>query len=312
MPKQGEAVMSIRIRIAGYQGERSVHTRAMRVMLQRLHERIGDGVAAEFEPDVAGRGRKAADLLGMVESGELDLCYFSSSYLASRVPALGALDVPFRFADRDDTRARLSGALGALIRRDVAARTGYAVLAFWDNGLRHLSNALRPVLAPADCAGLRIRTLPSEGYHAAFQALGMTPVTIDVADMMRAIEAAEVDAQENPLTNVQLFGIQKFHPFVTLTGHFHGIALVLCNAAARAGWPGALRDALDEALADATEAQWRFSAEDDVRCRAALAAEGVRIDEPDPAGRAAFRAAVARVAERQCAALPPEVAAQLE
>lgn len=304
--------MTVRIRAAGYQGERSVHTRAMRVLLRGLRERTGEGVAAEFEPDVAARGRKAADLLGMVERGELDLCYFSSSYLAARVPSLGALDVPFLFEHRDDTRARLVGALGALIRRDVAAHTGYEVLAFWDNGLRHISNARRPIGTPDDCAGLRIRTLPSEGYHAAFRALGMTPVTIDVADMMRAIEAGEVDAQENPLTNVQLFGIQKHHPFVTLTGHFHGIALVLCNASAWAGWPAEFRSALMEALGEATRMQWRFSADDDVACRASLEGEGVRVVELEAGARAAFRSAVSQVAGRLRAALPPDVAAQLD
>ncbi|MBM3528241.1 MAG: TRAP transporter substrate-binding protein [Alphaproteobacteria bacterium] len=304
--------MTLRIRAAGYQGERSVHTRAMRVLLHGLQERTGGSVAAEFEPNVAARSRKAADLLGMVEHGELDLCYFSSSYLAARVPALVALDVPFLFEHRNDTRARLTGALGALIRRDVAAHTGYEVLALWDNGLRHISNARRQIRTPEDCAGLRIRTLPSEGYHATFRALGMTPVTIDVADMMRAIEAGEVDAQENPLTNVQLFGIQKHHPFVTLTGHFHGIALVLCNAAAWAGWPAEFRAALSEALEEATQAQWRFSVEDDVSCRAALEGEGVRIADLDPGARAAFRSAVSRVAGRLRSALPADVAAQLD
>ena len=45
---------------------------------------------------IVSLGRKAADLLTMVESGELDGCYFASSYLAGRVPALGVFDQPFQ------------------------------------------------------------------------------------------------------------------------------------------------------------------------------------------------------------------------
>jgi C4-dicarboxylate-binding protein DctP len=301
----------VRIRIAGYQGETSVHTRAVRVMMRALEVGAGGRVAIEFEPDIAVRGRKVADLLDLVAAGDIDLCYFSSSYLAARAPALGALDVPFQFSERGDIEARLRGELGAAIKRDIAARTGYVALAFWDNGLRNLSNGRRPVHRPQDCAGLRIRTLPNAAYHATFRALGMEPVTIDVADMVRAIAAGEVDAQENPLTNIQLFGLQRYHRFVTMTGHFHGIALVMCNAATWTGWSPDVRTAVDSALAQATAAQWRMAEDEDRACRVALAAEGVEIVDLDDATRGAFRQAVRDVRDERLSALSPDVAGLL-
>lgn len=302
--------MTVRLRIAGYQDEASVHTRAVRVMMRAL-EPHGGMLAVEFEPNIAARGRKAADLLSLVASGDLDLCYFSSSYLSERVPGLAALDIPFLFSDRQDTRARLDGPLGAALRCDIEARTDYVVLAFWDNGLRHISNGRRPLRMPSDCAGLRIRTLPSDGYHATFRALAMQPVTVDVADMGRAIAAGEVDAQENPLTNIRLFGLQRYHPHVTLTGHFHGVALVLCNAKAWAHWPAFVREALSAAVREATDAQWRFAAEDDLACHADLTAQGVEIIALDAAARTAFRHAVRGVAAEQRATLPPDIAGLL-
>jgi C4-dicarboxylate-binding protein DctP len=297
----------VRIRIAGYQGETSVHTRSVRVMMRALGAAAGGCVAVEFEPDIAARGAKVADLLDLVATGDIDLCYFSSSYLAARVPALGALDIPVQFSERGETAARLRGELGAAIKRDIAARTGYVALAFWDNGLRNLSNGKRPLGRPQDCAGLRIRTLPNAAYHATFRALGMKPATIDVADMVRAVAAGEVDAQENPLTNIQLFGLQRHHRFVTMTGHFHGIALVLCNAASWAAWPQPARTALDAVLAEATSAQWRMAEAEDGACRASLAAEGVEFVDLDAAARESFRQAVRAVRDEQLRALPRDV-----
>jgi TRAP-type C4-dicarboxylate transport system substrate-binding protein len=299
--------MTIRIRIAGYQDEQSVHTRAVRVMMRALREKAGDRISVDFEPNIAERGRKVADLLDLVKSGDLDLCYFSSSYLAKRVPALGALDIPFQVTDRRDTHARLEGSLGAILRREIAARTEYEALAFWDNGLRNISNRKRPIRRPEDCAGLRIRTLPSAGYHATFRALGMEPVTIDVGDMMRAIANGEVDAQENPLTNIKLFGLQKYHFFVTMTGHFHGIALVLCNARALAGWPDDVRSALSAAVSESTAAQWTFASEDESSARSALEARGIAIVDLDDVARAAFKRAVRTVIEQGYSALPQEL-----
>jgi TRAP-type C4-dicarboxylate transport system substrate-binding protein len=296
------------LRIAGYQDSRSVHTRAMRVLEAALKQSLGAAIEIEFTENIAATGRKVADLLGLVEAGDLDFCYFSSSYLTARVPALGVFDIPFELTDRDRTRSLLQGALGARLADEIARRTGYRVLAFWDNGLRNISNRLRPIHTPDDCKGLRIRTLPSEGYHAAFRALGMEPVTIDIRDFVAAIAGQKVDAQENPLTNVRQFGLQKYHRHITMTQHFHGVALLLCSAKSWAAPAPKFRAALGAAAAQATQAQWDFATQDERESRAALEADGVHIVDLDEAGRARFRAAVRGLVERQYAELPTDLA----
>jgi TRAP-type C4-dicarboxylate transport system substrate-binding protein len=299
--------MPLTLRIAGYQDTRSVHTRAVRVLESALKQSLGSAVTVEFEENIAARGRKATDLLQLVEAGDLDLCYFSSSYLTARVRALGVFDIPFVLTDRDRTRALLGGTLGTRLADAVAQRTGYRVLGFWDNGLRNISNRLRPIRMPEDCHGLRIRTLPSEGYHAALRALGMEPVTIDIRDFVPAIAAGHVDAQENPLTNVRQFRLERYHRHITMTAHFPGIALLLCNAAMWEACVPDVRAALTDAAAKATQAQWDSAARDEAESRVALETDGVAIVDLDDAGRAAFRAAVQPLVERQYAALPSDL-----
>jgi TRAP-type C4-dicarboxylate transport system substrate-binding protein len=304
--------MATTLRIGGYQGKSSVHTRAVRVLEASLKRSLGDAVAVEFQEDIAATGRKVAELLDLVESGELDLCYFSSSYVTARVPSLGVFDIPFQMTDRARTQRLLSGALGARLAADVAAAAGYRVLGFWDNGPRHISNRLRAIRRPQDCKGIRIRTLPSAGHHATYKALGMEPVTIDIRDFVEAIASGKVDAQENPLTNVRLFGLQRYHRHVTLTAHFQGIALLLCNARTLAGAAPPLRDALMTAAAEATKAQWEFAATDEAESRVALETDGVAIVDLDETAKAAFRAAVAPLVDRQMAELPVGIMALLD
>jgi TRAP-type C4-dicarboxylate transport system substrate-binding protein len=110
------ATQAARIRIAGYQDEQSVHTQAMQVMMRALHQKAARRISVEFESNIAERGHKAADLLDLVKSGNLDICYFSSSYLTKHVPALGVFDIPFQFTNRQHTRALLDGSLGAILR----------------------------------------------------------------------------------------------------------------------------------------------------------------------------------------------------
>lgn len=283
----------ITLHFAGYQPPRSVHTRGL-YSLRDSVARCSDGkLAITVTDSIVGLGRKAGDLLTMVEHGELDGCYFASSYLAGRVPALGVFDQPFQAGSREATFSALDAATGASLAAEVAAATAYRVLGFWDNGIRHISNAVRPIRLPTDCAGLRLRTLDNTQHQDAFRRLGFRPMFIDVADLARAVADGTVDAQENPLTNMVNFGIQAHHKHVSLTGHLLGIALLLVNRACFAALPAELRGVLDAAARDSEATQRAQAAAEDADCLKLLADAGVAVIEPDAIDLPAFRAAVA-------------------
>lgn len=278
------------LRFGGYQGERSVHTRAGRVLAEAVAAETGGALAMAFDENIVARGHKAADLLTMTESGDLDGCYFSSSYLAKRVPELGLFDQHFVVPDRRRAYALLDGALGDRLRIEVAKATGYEVLGYWDNGLRHITSAV-PIESVADCRGLKLRTLANEDHQRVFRALGFAPHAIDVRDLPEAVRTQRVDAQENPLTNTLNFGIHETHRHILLTRHLLGVALVLFNAERLAGMDPAARAGLERAVTRATAAQRRFAEEDDTLCSAELRARGVAIVDLDDTERAAFREA---------------------
>lgn len=274
------------LHFAGYQPARSVHTRALHV----LRESARDGVTITVTENIAERGHKAADLLAMVASGELDGCYFSSSYLAARVPALGVFDVPFQAGGREATFAALDGEQGVSLAGQVADATAYRVLGFWDNGIRHISNAVRPIRSPADCAGLRLRTLDNAQHQAAFRRLGFQPMFIDPAELPRAVAEGRVDAQENPLTNMVNFGVHAHHRFVSLTGHLLGIALLLVNRARFEALAIGARTALGDAAREATIRQRELAVEEDAACLKVVADAGVAVVGADAIDVGGFRA----------------------
>jgi len=283
----------ISLRLAGYQPSRSVLTRGMHLFADTLRRRLGARIDIGYVENIMATGRNAVDLLAMTEGDELDICYFSSSYLAGRVPALGLFDLPFPAPERAAAYAIADGAVGQRLAKDVAEATGFAVLAYWDNGFRHISNACRPIVHPRDCRGLKIRTLDNALYQRVLGSLGFEPVVIDVKDLAAAVRERRVDAQENPLTNIVNFDLHKTHRFLTLTSHFFGVALVLCNRARLAQWPEDVRMAVTEAIAEATVVQRHYAAEDDESCLATLLADGVEVVRSDEIDRAAFVAAVA-------------------
>ncbi len=299
------------LRCGGYQPSRSIHNAAMRRFGEALALRFGDECRFSLVEDVTAQGHKASDLLDLVEGADLDLCYFATSYLAARVPDLAVFDQPFPTMERAELFARLDGASGAMLTRAIASATGFEALAFWDNGLRHISNRLRPIVRPVDCEGLTIRVLPSQLYAATFRALGAAPEVIDVKDLRRAILDGRVDAQENPLTNIVTFGLDEAHRHISLTGHFQGIALVLANRSRFEQLPGDARAGIAECLAKATRLQRELAVQEDTDCLALLEARGVAVVRPEALDLAGFRAAVAGVAASSGAGVDPALLSQL-
>jgi TRAP-type transport system periplasmic protein len=289
----------IHIRFGGYQPPASVHHKAAEALRQALAARLGAAVQFDLEGNIVASGHQAADLLTMVENGVMTMCYFSASYLAIRVPEFALLDLPFAIRERQKAYNVLAGPLGQLLGDKLRATTGFHLLGWWDNGFRHLTNAVRPIRTPLDCTGLSIRTLFSDVHQRVFKRLGFEPVTLDVKELIAGVQSGAVEAQENPLTNTYNFGIHRYHRYITLSGHFFGVAVLLCHQASFATWPAEVQRAVEAAASEATAAQRRLAAaeDDDVITKLRVAQNDI-IDLTD-AERALFVAAVAPVVEEQ-------------
>lgn len=277
---------------SGYQGPRSIHNRAVQVFGEALTGALGERVGFEHVLNVTEAGRKAADLLTMVGTGETTLCYFSSSYLADKVPEIALFDLPFLIRDRAQAYAMLDGPLGQLVVDKMAEAADFRIVAWWDNGFRHFSNGVRPIRTPADCAGLKIRTLFSELQQQSFAAMGFEPVPLDVAELPGACADGTVDAQENPLTNTFNFGINEHHRWITMSGHFFGPCVVLAHKKTWDSWPEDVRRAVQDALAVATPAQRGFAANEDEEIKSRMDPDRNELIELSADERAAFVAAV--------------------
>jgi TRAP-type C4-dicarboxylate transport system substrate-binding protein len=300
------------MRFGGYQAPVSVHSRASMILKQEIEARLGDAVDIEVDGNIVARGHKASELLTRVESGELTVCYFSTSYLGKRVPEFATLDLPFMVTDRERAYAALDGDLGALFKDKLAASSDYRILGFWDNGFRHFSNRVRPIRRPEDCRGLRIRNLFSELHIRTFEILGFDAITLDVRDLVPAVQNGAVDAQDNPLTNIRNFGFLEHHRWITLTGHFFGSAALLCHAPSYNSWSDEVRDAVEAAARVATLAQRDFASAADEEVLAGIDPaqnEIIRLTDDE---RAAFVEAVAPLVREQRERFGEEILSALE
>ena len=284
---------AIQIRMGGYGPATTGFSKALKLIGDRLAAEFGDQVDIKYVWNIMDFGYRSEDILWLVESGVLSLGYQSSSYLTDRVPELGFVDLPFLFANREQARGAMDGALGATLTKAIEDKVDYRIVGWFENGFRHISNRLRPVRTPSDLAGMTIRVLPSEIQKRTFALLGAQPQRLDLTEALEMIVAGTIDAQENPLANTVTYDAHKYHPFHTLTGHFYiSRPIFICRAQFDA-WPKPLQAAMRRAAAEAVTFQRALAIEEEQNARRAIEAQGCRIEELTPGEHDQFVRAVA-------------------
>ena len=216
------------IRFGGYSPPETTHSQAS-LFFKKAITKEDRSFKIELFWNILDFGYRAEDLLSMVESGILTMCYFSTSYLTERIKELGIIDLPFIFKNLKHAHKNLDGKLGKTLAEKIEKETNFTVLGFWDNGFRHLSNNLHPIHEPSDCKNIKIRLQPNDIHVQTFRALKAKPVPIDLKLGMKKIQLGEVDAQENPLENTMTYKVDNYHKYITLTGHFYGARGIFCN-----------------------------------------------------------------------------------
>lgn len=286
------------IALAGYQGAGSILSASLLSLAQSLNASHLFGPVATTI-DVTAQGETAAHLFQSVNTGARQLCYVASGYLTALAPDLAVLDLPFTVTERTRALAALDQNAGQVLSHALAQHSGYRVLGFWDNGFRHISNAVRPLRQLADCQGITIRTLDSAIYRESLNALGFRAITTDVSDLMRVIRSGQVQAQENPLTNYSNFKIYEHQPHLSLTSHFFGVLLLVCNESWFRSLSAPQQQVLQEAAAQATQQQRALAAQQDTALQATFLQQGVQIVSSSQLELEQLRRATVYIVERE-------------
>ena len=261
------------MKFGGYQGPDSIHTAAARLFGSELLGQEDLSLEFDLEESILDRGLNSGELPKMVASGELDLCYMSTVRFSGAVPEISIFELPFLIKDRASLFDALEGELGSYFKGRIEETTPFKVLGFWDNGYRNISNSAHPIRTPADCQGLAIRTQMSTLHGEVFRAFGFEPRPIDIKSFLETIETDRVQAQDNPLTSIYIFDIHKHHHHITLSGHFFGVSLFICNREVFESWPVEVQKSVIQAAGKSTTLQRQLASEQDELVLAKLEAE---------------------------------------
>lgn len=287
----GQAASSERIILGGYAPAESSFGQGLDLIGGRLEARFGDTVDVGYVYNVIDIGYAAGgELRWLVDSGLLTLGYLSMS---TGIPELEVAALPFVFPDEASARAVMDGPLGAAAAARIEAQTNFRVLGFFENGLRHISNSVRPVRNPADARGLRIRALGFQ--RPLFELLGAAGPLMDLPAAIPLMAEGTIDGQENPFENVVSYGIQDYQRYYTTTAHSYLSRPIFVNRARFDAWPEELQAELRAAVADAVRLQRQIHDRAELEARGTIEAAGGEIIDLTEAQRAEFVAVAAPI-----------------
>jgi len=178
-----------------------------------------------FYASALGNEREAIEA---VQLGTLDLVLTSTGPVPNFVPELAILDIPFLFRDYEHARSTLDGPIGQELLEKFEP-VGIKALAWAENGFRHMTNSRRPVRAPEDLKGLKLRTMENPIHMAAYKAFGIIPTPMGISEVFTALQQGTVDGQENPISVIQSFKFDQVQKHLTLTGHVYSPSVILMN-----------------------------------------------------------------------------------
>lgn len=146
----------------------------------------------------AGQLGRESDTLELARNGAIDFTRVYTGALNNAFPLTKALCMPFAFDSVAHQRRVHDGEVGAAVLRGFEAR-GVVGLALYDSGARCFYNTRRPLHAPRDLAGLKLRVPPSDIFIALIRLLGGNPTPLPYGQVFSALETHLIDGAENNL-----------------------------------------------------------------------------------------------------------------
>lgn len=256
----------------------------LNVHLTRAAERVKAETGGRFEFQLFPNNQLGGDtdMLSQLRSGALE-CFLNSgvNVLSTMIASAAISGTGFAFKDYPSLWGAMDGKLGAHLRGQIT-KVGFVVLdKIWDNGFRLTTTGTKPIHAPDDLRGLKIRVPVSAMWLSLFRSLGAAPTSINFSEVYSALQTRAVDGQENPpaiISAARLYEVQKY---CSVTNHMWDGWWFLINRRAWSRVPAPLQETVARVVDAACVEQREDVARQNTALRADLAAAGLVFNEVD-------------------------------
>jgi len=216
----------------------------------------------------------------MIKMGTLDMHIAPMGVVSAYEPKMAVIELPFLTDSNEKMGKMLDGPIGVEIAKSLPEK-GIRVLAYWENGLRHITNSKRPIEKAEDLKGLKIRVPESKMTISIFKALGANPAPLAYSELYMALSQGVFDGQENPVTNIHASKFYEVQKYISLTNHKYDCKPFIVSEKVWQKLPADVQKVIGEGAKIYALENRKLFAEGDAKLLADLKVRGMSVNTPD-------------------------------
>lgn len=239
------------------------------------------------------------EVIQQMQYGGIDFARVSLSQLATYIPELNVLQMPYLYEDSAHMWKVLDGDIGAEFLAGVGDN-GLIGLSWYDAGARNFYNSKQPITCLEDMAGMKIRVQESEVMADMVEALGATAVPLGYAEVYSGLERGLIDGAENNWPSYESMNHYEVTQYYTVDEHTRVPEMQICSEYT---WEKLSEE--DQAIIrtcamESALYERELWTEREETSRRTVASYGIQIVELSAEERKRFQAAVMGVYEKYC------------
>jgi TRAP-type C4-dicarboxylate transport system substrate-binding protein len=177
--------------------------------------------------------------------GQIQAVAASTGAIATKVPELNLLELPYLFRTVDEADKIIDGLLTEPYEK-LFEKRGLA-LGFWnENGYRNFGTSDKPIQKASDLKGKKMRVQENPVHISMYKTFGSAAVPIPVTEVTQALATGNVDGFDQTILFMIAAGWHKSIKHVSLSEHIYQPAAIIYNGSWYKSLPADLRVALVE------------------------------------------------------------------
>jgi tripartite ATP-independent transporter DctP family solute receptor len=248
---------------------------------QEFAKRFNAKAGSKAKVEVFHSGQLGSDreMLQKLKLGSLDFSQPSTA-TSSVLPEFGVFDLPYLIKDRK----HMTCVGNEIIWPKLAPKLeplGYKLVGIWENGVRHISNNVRPIKTPEDLKGIKLRVPEGVWRVRMFQAYGANPTPMAFSEVFVALRTGVLDGQENPYTNILAGKFQEVQKYLTESAHVYTPSFPTASMRRWNSWPEDVRKTILEAAGEVQPWTYELAAKEEKDTKEALIKGGMQFNVAD-------------------------------
>lgn len=160
--------------------------------------------------------------------GAISMWGGSTGALASSVPELNLLELPFLFGNAEEADYILDDVLFEDFKKLMAAR-GFVLLFWAENGYRSFGTKFGFIKTPADLKGHKMRSQESFVHLETYRALGALPQPIATTEVLQSLQTGVVDGYDQTPLYTFAASWHAETKYYTVTNHIYQPAAIVMS-----------------------------------------------------------------------------------